>query len=109
MEPSVPFDAPWQARAFAVVVGLHRSGRLDWPAWTAALGRHIASDPGRPYHEAWLAAAEEVAAEILGTTGAAISVRLHALAHAQDHAHDHGDGPHHPVARHPVAVSPASA
>lgn len=62
--PEQPFDAPWQARAFALVVGLHESGLFSWEQWTDALATEIAEDPDRPYYEAWLAALQTLAVRL---------------------------------------------
>lgn len=49
-----PFDAPWQARAFAMVVDLHARGAFTWQDWADALATSISVDPSRPYYESWL-------------------------------------------------------
>ncbi len=36
------FDAPWQARTFAMAVKLHESGLFAWPEWSARLSENIA-------------------------------------------------------------------
>ena len=57
-----PFEEPWQAQAFALVVELHARGAFTWTEWAAALSAAIAARPDAPYYEAWLAALESVAA-----------------------------------------------
>jgi nitrile hydratase accessory protein len=59
--PEAPFDEPWQAQAFALVVGLHQAGAFTWSEWAASLAAAIAADPAAPYYEAWLAALESLA------------------------------------------------
>lgn len=56
-----PFDAPWQARAFALVVSLHEGGLFSWAEWTEALAAQIAEDPDQNYYESWLAALQALA------------------------------------------------
>jgi hypothetical protein len=48
------FHEPWQAKAFAMVVLLHRQDRFEWDEWVRVLGAEIAAaaqqpgeDPGR--------------------------------------------------------------
>jgi nitrile hydratase accessory protein len=59
-QPDAPFDAPWQARAFALAVAAHEAGLFDWPAWSAALSRALegAAPDGSDYYERWLVALE---------------------------------------------------
>lgn len=57
-EPERPFDAPWQARTFALTVNLHEHGMFTWGEWTTALGAAISVAPERPYYESWLEALE---------------------------------------------------
>lgn len=64
-QPPHHFDQPWQARAFALTVTLHRAGLFDWSEWTEALGAAIAAggsandaDPETAYYECWLTALE---------------------------------------------------
>lgn len=61
------FRAPWEARAFAIVVSLHGQGRFAWADWTTYLAAEIArnrneNDP-RSYYECWLAACEKLLAD----------------------------------------------
>lgn len=64
------FQAPWQARIFALIVDAVKAGRFPWTDFQSRLVAHIAraeeSDPEmgdklieRRYFDAWLAAAEE--------------------------------------------------
>ncbi len=59
------FDAPWQARAFALTLALHARGAFAWPEWSAALARECANqDPGPDgYYAAWLRALQRLLAE----------------------------------------------
>ena len=42
--PLPTFRAPWQAQAFAIVVALRQTGRLNPVEWADALGHEIHSD-----------------------------------------------------------------
>ena len=61
-----PFEEPWRAEAFALVVSLRRAGHIGVREWTEALGREIAADresgAARSYHRQWLAALEALLA-----------------------------------------------
>ena len=35
------FDAPWQARTFAMAVKLHQAGLFSWNEWSLQLSRNI--------------------------------------------------------------------
>ncbi len=65
------FHEPWQAKAFAMTVELHRLRLFEWPEWAAALGRACKAQPplgdaaspqdyARAYYSAWLQALEAV-------------------------------------------------
>jgi len=56
-----PFEAPWQARAFALTVKLHDTGLFTVEEWTQTLGAAVAADPDRAYYEAWLEALQVIA------------------------------------------------
>ncbi len=58
--PDRPFDAPWQAQAFAMTVAMHEAGAFAWADWSAMLARHV---DGAPYWDAWLGALEEITGE----------------------------------------------
>ena len=65
------FREPWQARAFAMVVLLHRQGRFEWDEWVRVLGAEIAAaaqqpgeDPDAAYHRQFLAALERIVAAL---------------------------------------------
>lgn len=70
-EAAIPVDAdgpvfvePWEARAFALVVGLHERGAFRWPEFQALLIEEIGaaerSGQCRPYYVSWLRAAERL-------------------------------------------------
>lgn len=61
------FAEPWQARAFALTVSLHRAGVFDWPEWTETLGAALAKAGGQGdphsdagYYDCWLSALEQM-------------------------------------------------
>jgi nitrile hydratase accessory protein len=100
-DDGVVFAAPWEAKAFALVVHLHQQGRFEWQEWVDALSGEIAADrermPHTPYYELWLAAAEKlmqgkrlVAADALAAAREALRTTP-AGDHAHDHDHVHGD------------------
>src|ERR1700724_2337925 len=37
------FQEPWEARAFAITVALHKAGVFTWKDWAAALSQEIGS------------------------------------------------------------------
>ncbi|HEY2146106.1 MAG TPA: nitrile hydratase accessory protein [Steroidobacteraceae bacterium] len=61
------FSAPWEARAFAMVLALHERGLFTWPQWSQALARQIdiarqdgRADLGHDYYQYWLLALESL-------------------------------------------------
>jgi nitrile hydratase accessory protein len=69
MDGEPPFAAPWQARAFALTVALHKAGLFAWREWAEILSQQIAAadhqhDGHTPsYYECWLAALERILVE----------------------------------------------
>ena len=64
------FDAPWQARTFAMAVQLHHSGLFEWKEWSARLARNIAAFEKRTaiqdsdaYYQLWQQTLEEIVRE----------------------------------------------
>ena len=65
------FGAPWQARAFSLVVTLHREGLFEWNEFQSRLIDQVQSDafeedsagPGAVYYQQWLAAFEQLLAD----------------------------------------------
>ncbi|QUD90090.1 nitrile hydratase accessory protein [Phenylobacterium montanum] len=62
------FAEPWQAQAFALVVGLYEAGAFTWAEWAEALSQELAEaeargqpDDGTGYYQHWLAALERLA------------------------------------------------
>jgi len=58
------FNEPWEASAFALVVGLHQKGAFEWTEWAEVLSKTIHQDDANtPYYELWLAALERILKE----------------------------------------------
>jgi nitrile hydratase accessory protein len=117
------FREPWQAKAFALVVLLHRQGRFEWDEWVRVLAAEIAAAPQQPgehpdaaYHRQFLAALERMVTA-LGLAdpddqrqrkeewhrayrntphGHAVELAAAGTAagNADDHGHEAGDAPH---------------
>ncbi|MBC7942316.1 MAG: nitrile hydratase accessory protein [Chitinophagaceae bacterium] len=76
------FAAPWEARAFAIVVSLSQAGHFTWSEWVECFSREVALDAGvtsadgkpRSYYEQWLSAAES----LLSAKGLMTAEQLHA-------------------------------
>jgi len=110
-EQGAVFAAPWEAKAFALVVHLHQRGAFAWTDWVNTLSAEIAADRARatetPYYLLWLAAAERLVAqqgllaeEHLRAAGQALrTAQEHDHNHDHDHDHDH-DGHGHGHHRH---------
>ena len=94
------FAAPWEAKAFALVVLLHQRGHFDWQTWVHALATEVAQDRSRaqqtPYYRLWLAAAEQLLTARGLLDAEQLVAQCAALHSAQaDHAdHDHTHHPH---------------
>ncbi len=62
------FRAPWQARAFSMVVTLHREGLFEWNEFQSRLIEQVqadafeeeGADPETVYYRQWLAAFEQL-------------------------------------------------
>ena len=85
------FDAPWQSRAFAMVVGLHEQGLFTWNEFKdrliAAIAEKPATDDASPatvYYRQWLAALESLLLAKGLLNGEALEKRTHELAAAED-------------------------
>jgi nitrile hydratase accessory protein len=64
------FAEPWQAQAFAVVVGLMEAGKISRQEWADRLGAVLKEaeargdyDTGRHYYDHWLTALERLVVE----------------------------------------------
>lgn len=55
------FSEPWEAQAFALVIGLYEKNAFTWNEWAEVLSKTIHSDDGcTPYYELWLKALEKI-------------------------------------------------
>ncbi|MEM8871699.1 MAG: nitrile hydratase accessory protein [Pseudomonadota bacterium] len=63
-----PFDAPWQAQAFALVTALIDAGVFTASDWAEALGQRLAeastAEDGTDYYDRWLLALEDMIVRI---------------------------------------------
>jgi nitrile hydratase accessory protein len=65
------FDAPWQARAFGLVVTLYRQGLFEWNEFQSRLIGQVQADafadeeddPESVYYRQWIAAIEQLLAD----------------------------------------------
>jgi nitrile hydratase accessory protein len=116
-ENDVVFEAPWQARAFALTVALRREGDFPWQAFQTRLVEELESaddyagasagteETEAAYYRAWLAAFERLLLEEDLLDGGELADRVAAFAsgerdasefvvgdrgHAHDHTHEHG-------------------
>jgi nitrile hydratase accessory protein len=97
------FQAPWEARVFAMVVNLHKQGRFEWSDWVDHLVGEI--DAARaagaletPYYELWARACEKLLSGKALMDPVALEARVVELAVPVDdhvHPHDHDDDHHH--------------
>ena len=64
------FDAPWQAKTFAMAVKLHESGLFTWKEWADLLSRNISNfekeqkiQSNSDYYRLWQDTLEELVSE----------------------------------------------
>jgi len=64
------FDAPWQAKTFAMAVKLHESGVFSWTEWADALSvniaefeRHSQISSSDDYYKLWQSTLEKLVAK----------------------------------------------
>ena len=69
------FEAPWQSRAFGMVVALNTQGAYDWEEFRRRLVEEIARDPGSDYYKSWLGAFERLMLERRLLTQAELAYR----------------------------------
>lgn len=84
-----PFREPWQAKALALVVLLHRNGHFGWNEWVQALAEEVSASPQRAdenaeiaYHRQFLAALEKIVAQRGLATAESMQNRKVAWRHA---------------------------
>ncbi|MDJ0866009.1 MAG: nitrile hydratase accessory protein [Myxococcota bacterium] len=92
------FAAPWESRAFGMVMALHEQGVFAWDEFRRHLIAEIADwerehpdGEGYVYYARWLAAFERLLAEKGLCAAGALAGRTRALAE-RPHGHDHGGG-----------------
>jgi nitrile hydratase accessory protein len=85
------FEAPWEARAFALAVALNQSGRYPWRDFSAELAQQIAaaeqSGDSAPYYRSWLRSLEALLTAKGMVDSDELEQRAVAVAHADDHRH----------------------
>lgn len=126
---SVPFEYPWQAQVFSLIVCLHQAGQFSWKAWVDVFSEEIKASPMQEnqsindaYYRQWVSAAEKMLLSLKLTgkeditrrtdewrqaylnTPHGMPVVLTSAICAPVHNHHH-----HPALGIPVAVSAASA
>ena len=119
-EDDVVFDAPWQARAFALTVALRRQGDFPWEAFQTRLVEELeasedttaAAGAEAVYYKAWLTAFERLLLEEEVLDDAELTERVAAFTSGErdasefvvgdrghsdehDHTHEHGHGHDH--------------
>lgn len=70
-DDQLTFDAPWQARAFGLVVTLYRQGLFEWNEFQSRLIEQVQADaftdeeenPESVYYRQWIAAFEQLLAD----------------------------------------------
>ena len=81
------FEEPWQAQAFALVLGLHARGLFTWQAWTQSLAAELRAHPhddGTQYYERWLAALEKLLSELGIVETTRLTARIQAFREAYE-------------------------
>jgi nitrile hydratase alpha subunit/nitrile hydratase accessory protein len=104
----VVFAAPWQARAFAMVVRLRHDDRFAWSAFQRRLVEAVdaapdgPADPETAYYEQWLAAFERLLVDEEMLAPAELGARAAAFAAGERDASEfvHGDGHSHEGSEH---------
>ncbi len=90
------FAAPWEARAFGMVIALHEQRRYEWNEFRdhliAEIARAEAAGEPSSYYERWLAAFERLLTEkglVAPEELAARAAELAARSPAAEHGHPH--------------------
>lgn len=105
------FDEPWQIRAFALAVGVHKVGEFEWPAFQSALIESIQAweketegltDPGWSYYEHWVNALESVLDQIGSIEAGALDARTEEVLSVPPNRG------HHKAHLDPIAIDPAT-
>jgi len=70
------FNEPWEAQAFALVIGLYEKDVFTWNEWAEVLSTAIHSDNDcTPYYELWLKALETIVKQKALTSDDELHVR----------------------------------
>ncbi len=70
------FNEPWEANAFALVVGLHEKGLFQWNEWADILSETIKqNDVSIPYYQSWLEALETIVSRKALINSSEVSIR----------------------------------
>jgi nitrile hydratase accessory protein len=85
------FDAPWQARAFGLVVTLYRQGLFEWNEFQSRLIEQVQvdafedqeEDPESVYYRQWIAAFEQLLADKELLDDVALEERTLEFAHGE--------------------------
>jgi nitrile hydratase accessory protein len=86
----IVFAAPWERRAFGLVIALCRSRTCDWEDFRRRLIARIAEDESRPYWSSWAAALEDVLEDRRALARTDVDAReLAFLARPPGHDHEH--------------------
>ncbi|WP_225886514.1 nitrile hydratase accessory protein [Leptolyngbya sp. PCC 6406] len=88
------FNAPWEAKAFAIVNHLAILEHYTWPEWTQYLSSAIAATekaaPGAvTYYEHWVMACEKLLADKGLLDAQAIDERINQMMAEQERDHHH--------------------
>jgi nitrile hydratase accessory protein len=89
------FAAPWQARAFAMTLSLHKAGVFTWAEWAAALSEelHEHQNPalcGDDYYHCWVEALDHLVQQKQVASGAQIDALAQAWHEAAERT-PHGE------------------
>ena len=84
-EDGPPFQAPWQARAFAVAVTMCQAGYYTWDEFRSRLMAEIAQHSGESpeYYQHWLNALEKLLADKGFVAGNELSAKTRELVNRQ--------------------------
>lgn len=107
----VVFSAPWEARAFAMVVKLHDAGHFTWKQWVDAFSaeiaraensEHVKAGHTDDYYECWLAAMENLLKQQGLMTDESLEHEIQRTLESWPH-------PDHVAKREPIALDPAKS
>ncbi len=84
------FSAPWEAKAFAIIVKLAEAGHFTWAEWVECFSKEVAAASAveatgglaKTYYEQWLSAAETLMIEKGLTSQAQLAAKKFAISAA---------------------------